>query len=325
MTVLRDLPSKLDLIGFALFAPVAVMLLLAIQYGGNRYAWDSAVVIGLLCGAGVNFILWLAWDYHKKDAGMIPLPMLAKRHVWSSCLNMAFIASAMFMTSYYLPIYFQGVRGKSPAISGVYLLPSILAQLFAAVFSGKAVGKLGYYLPWCVASAVLTAVGYGLLSTLAPHTSTGKWIGYQILFGTGRGFGLQMPLVAIQNTLAPAQIPMAMSLIMFSQNFGGALFLGFSDTILTNSLRSLLKKDAPDVDIDAAVRAGAYRLRKVVPPASLPNVLKAYAGSVDRVFYMSAALAVGCFVVSWAMGWVDIRKDGSESQKGLEATKLEAV
>ena len=44
--------------------------------------------------------------------------------------------SQMFATSYYLPIYFQGVKGVTPTLSGVYLLPMILAQLFSAIGSG---------------------------------------------------------------------------------------------------------------------------------------------------------------------------------------------
>ena len=307
-TVLRDLHNKLDLVGFALFAPAMILLLLAVQFGGNQYQWNSAMVIGLFCGAGVITVLWLGWDYYKKDAAIIPLSMLRPRVIWSSCLTMAFLSAAMFMTSYYLPIYFQGVRGKSPAISGVYLLPSILSQLFAAVLSGKAVGHFGYYLPWSVVSAALTAVGYGLLATLDPHTSTGKWIGYQFLFGAGRGLGLQMPMVAVQATIAPAQLPVAMSLVAFSQTFAGALFLSFADTIFTNSLQTLLKQNAPGVDMEAVVGAGAYAIRQAVPKAALGNVLRAYSQSVDRVFYMCAGLAVGCFVLAWAMGWVDIRK-----------------
>ncbi|WPG99119.1 Hypothetical protein R9X50_00193000 [Acrodontium crateriforme] len=308
MKVLRDIHNKLDLVGFVIFAPAAVMLLLALQWGGNQYPWNSSVVIGLFCSAGATFLVWLAWDYYKKDKAMIPLSMLRKQHVWVSGVSMGFLSSSMTILSYYLPIYFQSVRGKSAAISGVYLLPGILSQLIGAVSSGKLVGKFGYYLPWAVASGVLTAVGYGALSTLNPTSSTGKWIGFQIIAGIGRGFGLQMPLVAVQNTIAPAQIPTAMALIMFSQTFFGALFLSFSDTIFTNSLRSLLHQDAPNVDAQAVIKAGAYGFRQIVKPELLSGVLNAYSGSIDRIFYLCASLATGCFFLAWGMGWVDIRE-----------------
>ena len=93
----------------------------------------------------------------------------------------------MLNTSYWLPIYFQSVKGYSPAIAGVCLLPSILSQLVGAILSGRIVNKIGFYIPPTLFSAVLMAVGYGLISTFRPGTSMGEWIGYQILFGFGRG------------------------------------------------------------------------------------------------------------------------------------------
>jgi hypothetical protein len=42
----------------------------------------------------------------------------------------------IFVGSYYMPIYFQGVKGISPFMSGVYLLPSIVPQLLMAVITG---------------------------------------------------------------------------------------------------------------------------------------------------------------------------------------------
>jgi len=62
--------------------------------------------------------------------------------------------STMFCTSYYLPIYFQSVKGATPTLSGVYLLPSVIAQLICAIGAGKLVGKIGYYLPFSLFSAV---------------------------------------------------------------------------------------------------------------------------------------------------------------------------
>jgi hypothetical protein len=98
-----------------------------------------------------------------------------------------------------------------------------------------------------------------------------------------------------------------MALIAFGQTFFGALFLCFSDTIFTNSLIALLPEYAPLADPKAVVAAGATGLRNVVSPRLLPGVLIAYAKSVDRVFYLTTGAAVAGFIVSWGMGWKDIR------------------
>lgn len=54
------------------------------------------------------------------------------------------------------------------------------------------VERLGYYLPFMLICGVLNAIASGLLSLLSPSTPTGKWVGYQILLGIGRGFGLSV-------------------------------------------------------------------------------------------------------------------------------------
>ncbi|KAH8810877.1 putative MFS multidrug transporter [Xylogone sp. PMI_703] len=308
VSVVRTIHSKLDLIGFAIFAPAAIQILLALQYGGVQFAWNSSEVIGLFCGSGGTFIVFLAWEYYKGDSAMIPFSIVRNRIVWASCVTYGFFMAQLYCASYYLPVYFQGVKGSSALLSGVYLLPSILGQLFSAVVSGVLVGKLGYYLPFAVISTTILSISNGLLSTLSPGTSTGKWIGYQILLGVGRGLGLQMPIIAIQNSLPPAQGSLAMALLMFSQSFVGALFLSFSETIFTNSLKSLIPQYAPSVDSQTVINDGASGFRMHINSTDLPHVLLAYAKSVDRVFYLTAGAGVACFVFSWGIGWKDIRK-----------------
>ena len=128
--------QKLDIVGFSLFAPAAVQLLLALQWGGDRYHWDSATIIGLFCGAFGTFCVFLLWQHHVGDTAMIPFSMVRQRPVWSGSIVSFFFMGSQMMVSYYLPIYFQAVRNASPTMSGVYLLPVILSQIIFATVSG---------------------------------------------------------------------------------------------------------------------------------------------------------------------------------------------
>lgn len=112
------------------------MFLLALQWGGNAYRWDSATIIGLFCGAAGIFAIFLGWEYHVGDEAMIPFGMMKRKIIVTSCITMCLYAANMITTSYYLAIYFQGVRGISPLIAGVYILPSILSQMFTGVLCG---------------------------------------------------------------------------------------------------------------------------------------------------------------------------------------------
>lgn len=161
------------------------------------------------------------------------------------------------------------------------------------------------------------AIASGLLSTFDMSISTGKWVGYQLLLGAGQGIALQMPVISVQNCVTPEQIPTAMALAMFSSTLGGALFLSFSQTVLTNSIRALIPQYAPGVNAEAIIAAGATGIRDIgISPADLPGVLVAYSKSIDRVFYLCAGASVGVFLASFGMGWKDIRpkKEAAEAE-----------
>ncbi|KAJ9148365.1 MFS general substrate transporter [Pleurostoma richardsiae] len=307
-----------DLPGFVLFAPAAIMFFLALQYGGNQYTWHSSQVIGLFVGAGLTFILWLVWDWYAGETAMVPMSMMRKRVVWISCICGTFLAGTIFVTAYYLPLYFQAVLAHSPFKSGVDVLANIVAQMVFGVISGGMIQKLGYCTPFMIAGSVLNAVGCGLLGLLLVHTPTGQWVGYQILFGAGRGLATAVPFLAVQNSLPKDQIPAAMSILVFLQNFSAAVMIVLSQTIFTNSLVELIPHYAPGVDASLVIAAGSTRIRDVVPAASLGGVLLAYAKSLDRVWYFCAGIATPSFFFAFFMGWDDIREKKPQDAEGTE-------
>jgi hypothetical protein len=135
------LKTKFDFTGLAMFSPSVVMLLLALQWGGVDYAWDSATIIGLFCGGGVLFAIFILWEHRVGTDAMIPMPIVRTRQVWTACLTQLFLFATVMVASFYLPVYFQSAKDASPFTSGVNLLPSILMLIVAAVSSG-ALGKL---------------------------------------------------------------------------------------------------------------------------------------------------------------------------------------
>ncbi|KAK4214355.1 major facilitator superfamily domain-containing protein [Rhypophila decipiens] len=316
----KQLIQQLDLIGFVLFAPASTMFLLALQFGAdNKYAWNSSTIIGLFCGAGVTGILFALWERRAGDVAMIPGKVIGTREVWASCGNIFSMTFVVFVANFYLPVYFQAVKGTGPTMSGVYLLPGILSQLVFIVLSGALVSKLGYYMPWTLFSGVMTSVGGGLATTFRPDTSVDKWVGYQILQGIGRGAGMQMSMIATQNALGAHLIPISMSLLIFCQNLAGAIAVVVATTIFTQSLLGDLPLLAPSVSPAAAIAAGsgADSVRRLVPEGSpeLDGLLLAYSYAVDKTFYMVAAFGVASFVFGLGMGWKDVRKKSGEKEE----------
>ncbi|KAM3560963.1 hypothetical protein ARSEF4850_003451 [Beauveria asiatica] len=299
---------NMDAGGFLLFAPAAVMVLLALEFGGSRYAWRSPTIVGLLAGGGVQALLFLLWERRVGMAAMIPLPIVGRREVWTACAAGMFMFSTMLGAGYYLPVYFQTVRGLSPLRGGVAMLPAIVTQLVATVASGGLVQRVGYYLPFMVLSAVVIAVANGLVSTWGLHTRTVVWAGYQVLLGFGRGMAFQMPVIAIQAHTPPALASVATATLVLFQTFFGAVFLAIINTLFNTKLKQELSSRVPEIGADKIMNAGAADIRSVVPADKVDQVLQSYSLGVNQVFYAIAAISVCMFVFSWGTGWTDIRK-----------------
>jgi hypothetical protein len=184
------------------------------------------------------------------------------------------------------------------------------------------VGRVGYYLPFGIASASLVILGSGLISTFTPKTTTGIWIGYQILLGAGRGMGFQIPIIAVQNNSPKDEVPIVNALVVFAQNLGGAIFLSLDQIIFSSGLKHNLALYAPEIDPKVVITAGAVGIRSVISVASLDGVILAYSKSFDRVMYLAAGAGGLALIAAFGMGWKNIK--GKKVEFGPQEEEVEA-
>lgn len=128
--------KQLDLIGCALLIPSIIMLMLALEWGGEQYAWNSATIIGLFVGFAVEMIVFILWEIRTGEQAMIPFLLLGDQSVIFSILFAFFFMGSFVIPVYYLPEWFQIVKAASPIRSGVMLLPSICTQVAGSLVSG---------------------------------------------------------------------------------------------------------------------------------------------------------------------------------------------
>ncbi|KAE8443873.1 hypothetical protein EG329_001282 [Mollisiaceae sp. DMI_Dod_QoI] len=299
---LFEIINRLDPVGFILFAPTCIMVLLALQWGGSTYAWNSSTIIGLFVGSAVSLPLFLFWESRRGDTAMVPLSILRQRIVYSSCLAIMFQYGSFPIFNYYLPVWFQTILGVSPILSGAYFMATAGPLIAATVVTGVLASKLGSPALFTIIGNGIATIGCGLLTTFTPSSSTGVWIGYQVLAGVGRGMTLQQPINAVQHTLDSSKMAVGTSMVVLSQFFGGALFLALAQTDFSSSLRSALTQYAPGVDATLISQVGAAGVRGAVTSAQLPGVLMAYNQAIRNTFYLGCASSGLAFVAAWGMG-----------------------
>jgi hypothetical protein len=211
---LEEKIMQMDFPGTALVMGASLTLLLALQYGGITHPWRSSLVIGLLVGFGLIVLALIALEMWQGERAMLTPRLLRQRSVWVSSVWGFFFAGAYFVTVYYLPIYFQSVDDRSAIGSGVRNIPLIALFSISTFASGLAITKTGIAAPLLVVSSVVVTISAGLLYTLDVGTSTGKWVGYQMLAGFGYGMGLQIPVIIAQAFAAPTDIAPVTAIII---------------------------------------------------------------------------------------------------------------
>ncbi|KAF3763010.1 putative MFS transporter [Cryphonectria parasitica EP155] len=295
--------TKLDPVGFVLFAGAATSVLLATTWGGTTYAWSSATIIGLFCGFAALSVVFTLWILHAGENALIPPSTFRRRSVTFGSAFMFLQGGATQMISYYLPYWFQAIKGDSAVWSAIHMLPSILSQILALITFGTQVRRFQFIPPWGITGSVLSCIGAGLITTFSVHTSTGRWIGYQIIASVGRGMAFQVPIISIQETVPAKETAAATSVANLFMQFGTAISISASQSIFDNRLPDLLSQYAPDVDASAVLNAGATEVRGLVAPSQLPGFLLAYNEALVIMFYFPVGCSALAALVGFGLPW----------------------
>ncbi|KAK8190522.1 putative MFS multidrug transporter [Phyllosticta capitalensis] len=311
---LREKIIQLDPLGQVLFMPSIICLILALQWGGNKYAWSNWRIIFLFCMFGVLILGFIGVQMRNKNDTATIAPRVVSQRTVASALWFTFCnSSSMFVFVYYLPIWFQAIKGASAVHSGVMNLPLVLSLVVASIFTGISVSKLGYYTPFMIASSVVVSVGAGMLTTFRVNTGHPAWIGYQVLLGFGLGLGMQQTNIAIQNVLSRVDVPIGTTCLFFSQQLGGAVFVAVGQSIFTNNL---IKRVSALTDLDprSITAIGATELQQRVPASALPAVLVAYNGALVKAFQVGMAMACFSIIGSACVEWKSVKTANSDAR-----------
>lgn len=212
------------------------------------------------------------------------------------------------ITVYFLPIWFQSIKGSSAVESGIHLLPMMISMVVGSIGGGITNSKIGYYTPLAIIGSCIMSVGAGLLTTFQVDTSEGKWIGYQIVYGIGLGLCFQVPNLAAQTVLPKPDVPSGLGLMLFGQMIGAAVFVSVGENILANQLVKRLS-GLPGFNPHLVTSGGVTELLDTMPADLHDTVLHSYNDALQKVFQVG--MIISCLTVLGAatLEWKSISKE----------------
>lgn len=303
----RERADQLDLGGTAVFILAIICCLLALQWGGSQYPWSNWRIILCFTLFGVLTVIFIVIQYYKGDNATIPFNVIKQRSVAAAGWFAFCLGGSFFVMIYWVPIWFQAIESVSALESGIRSIPLVLSLVIASIISGGGTTAIGYNAPFYYLATILMSTGAGLLTTFQVDTGKSMWIGYQIVYGLGVGFGIQQAVITVQVVLPLKLVPVGTALMMFMQSFGGALFISVAQNVFDNTLLKGIRTDAPKVDPDIILHVGATNLQEAFPHALLYGIQVAYNKALTQTWYIAVAMAALTLIATLTVEWRSIK------------------
>jgi EmrB/QacA subfamily drug resistance transporter len=148
--------------------------LLSIVYGVTEAAlpghgWSSSeTIIFLIVGVGL-LLAFIAYE-SRAEKPLLPLSVIVERIRGGSYLSMFLVSISLFGMFLFMTYYFQGVRGISPIMTGVYFLPFSLGVIVSATAASSLLPRVGPR-PLGSLGMIAGAVGMLVLSRITPSSN----------------------------------------------------------------------------------------------------------------------------------------------------------
>jgi predicted MFS family arabinose efflux permease len=267
--------------------------MVALIWGGTRYAWSSPPILTLV-GTAAVLAGALALRERRAEDPIVPLGLLRTPVVAIASAGMFLATASLFAVTVFVPLFLQATTGASATQAGLLLIPMMLGLTASTNFAGRSIERTGRYKRFPVAGLAMMAGSLALLAALAGDPSrlrTGIAIA---VFGLGFGMVSQVLIVAVQNSVDRRELGIAMATASFFRGLGGAAGAAILGAVF-------------------AARAGAVGVTggpTGLGPAARADVIDA----VQTVFIVAAPIAAAGLLVVLVLREVPLRGRGEEPE-----------
>ncbi|KAG9185788.1 hypothetical protein G6011_07119 [Alternaria panax] len=234
----------MDWLGTLTIITATVLLLVGLQIGGVT-SYSSPGVITCLAFGSIAYIAFPFTQCWVAQHGGSPImPFRIFKDVSNLCALAVCACDTLVFTSvaYFLPIYFQVVLGRSPTITGVYMLAIAIPLAIVSFASGHVIEKTGRFLEPLQAGLFIMTLGVGLLISLDTSPDLGTITAVLIVIGLGFGPNFSAPLIALQTRIQESDIAAGTAAFRFVRTVSGAIGLVIGQVVFQLLMAPYSKK-----------------------------------------------------------------------------------
>lgn len=305
---LREKLARIDFYGVIALVIGLVLILLPLNWGGNTREWNDPLIIGLLCGGFAVLLIFCFIEAKVAVEPILPFRLFKNQTNSAVFATSLFVGMGFFGIMFFMPLYFQIVRQESATSSGLEMLPLIVGLLVASISSGFMVSKWGQYRPFIWIGLALSTIGTGLLTLLKEDSSRGMIIGFLFINGCGLGFSMQTIMLAIQSSVATADIAVATANATFFRTVGSVFGVAISGTVFNNAVKTNIQPLLRVNPKIAIVLANSYAVNEF-DDATKAEILHVFMIALNKAFTVCIPFMGIAFLFSLAIQHNKLRKN----------------
>ncbi|KAH7074654.1 putative MFS transporter [Paraphoma chrysanthemicola] len=297
--------KAIDWVGSVLIMGAAMMILLGLDFGNISFPWSSPTVTCLIIFGIVTIGIFVVNEWKFTKNPVIPLRLFTHRSTVAAYMVWSCNFYILIGLSYYLPLYSQSVLGVNALVSGVHLIPLIVACSLSAACVGAYIQKTGTYLPITYVAQIFLVLGSGLLINLKIGESLTKLIIFEIITGIGIGMNIEPPLIAAQAAMTVMDTAVIQATMTFIRSLATTVAVVAGGVIFQNQMNASSHKLVGEVGEEVASMfsgdeaSASVELIRTLPPAQQHFVKDAYFRSLRSVWIMFVVAAGLSFIANF--------------------------
>ncbi|KOO46428.1 MDR family MFS transporter [Priestia koreensis] len=284
----------IDYIGAVTFSIGTIAFLYALLTGSQHQNWGSPLIIALFAVAVVTYIGFFFIE-KKSPEPLIPLNLFANKSVLIVNILTLLVGAVVISITVYLPIWSQGVMGKSATAAGFVLMPMPICWTFGAIISGHLVGRLKANWIITLGTAIVSIASVVLFSVSSHSPAFLIYVAVGVL-GLGMGIITPIFMLIIQASVTAKKRGVAVALNTFTNTFSQTLGSAVFGTIFNLVTLSEAKKvGSADLNLNSSFEAHG------VPQNQLSQLHDILSAGVHTIYGGTMILALLSFGVSWLL------------------------
>ena len=290
----RSKLSRVDFSGAFMLVVTLVLLLLGLTSGGNIVSWTHPLVLVSIPFSLVALGAFIRIETKSAKEPVLPINLLLDRTVAAACLTNWFSTMMIYMSVFYIPIFFQ-VKGFSTTAAGLRLLPLSIGGSIGSLSAGLIMNYTGKYKALGLSSTGTFILGLALLNTVTLDTPEGPALLYFFFIGSGYSSMLTVTLLAAISSVSHDHQAVITSATYAFRSTGSIIGVTIGSAVYQNLLLSNLHQRFDDFegadDEIRRIRDSLEELRRL-PDGWEEGVYESYGIALRGVFATGLGLAV---------------------------------